>query len=341
MRVFENFESFLNEFYNEENGAMLFKRIGGRSISRKPAYMEDLFGSSSFVELTSSQYKELETANVPVYTSKDLFGKMAPRYIGANFAMVPKETVFIMWLNHEQGELKDYYGQSVFVDTQGAPYVRYGFGMDFEPELSSFALGVPESYENEDLEVEGEVDEAKGYTMEDIRYAMQMAFDERGFSKALKRISKVKGGFQMNMSSYMYPTSLENQGIMKFFNEIMGHEFRIDHDSFVKGGVTSVIVLENEEITEGRITVKRRYTEAYPQVTVSKFGPVRDKIIESIADGKVSTEEFETIIKEFSTASKKWARNNKHYFNVSEDGISLSKYGQRILSKIKAVNENE
>lgn len=259
MRVFESFDSFLNEGYDANAAYNLFKKIGRDKIERKPAYTQDLFGSSSFVELTPAQDKEINTAGIPVYTSKDLWGRMAPRYIGADWSRVPAETVFILYLNHEQGELKDYYGNCVFVNTEGASYMRYGFGMDFEPELHLFAMGIPESVESEEESDEDELEDEEG-----------------------------------------------------------------------------------NEITESsRIELKRRYTEFYPQVTVSKYAPVRNRIIETIADGKMSTEEFETIIKEFSTASKKWARNNRHYFNVTEDGISLSKYGKRILSKIKVVNENE
>jgi hypothetical protein len=339
MRVFESFGTFLNEFYNEDKVYTMFKTYGGKNIERKPAYTSDLFGSN-MVQLKDAQQKELDLTHIPVYTSKDVFGKMAPKGIYANFANTPNETIFILWLNHEQGEFKDYYGRCIFVDTQGADYVRYGFGMDYEPDLSKFAMGVPESLENE-VEIEGEIDEAKGYNMEDIRYAMQQVFSEVGFDKALKRISKVKGGFQMNMSSYMSPSSLEGYGMIKMFSEIMGHEFKMDIDSFTKGSITSIVILEGNQVSESKITLKRRYTDNHPQITVSKFGPVRDKIIEAIADGKVTAEEFETIIKEFSTASRKWAKSNRHYFNVSEDGISLSKYGQRILSKIKAVNENE
>lgn len=340
MQVFESFGSFLNEGQNPD-WYYLFKQIGGRNIERKPAYMQDLFGRSSFVKMKDSQVDDLSVANIPVYTSKDIWGKMEPKYGPATeFKNTPGETIFIIFFNHEQGEMKDYYGMSAFVNTEGAKYMRYAFGFDFEPDLSSFAMGVPESLENE-VEVEGEIDEAKGYTMEDIRYAMQQVFSEVGFDKALKRISKVKGGFQMNMSSYMAPASLEGYGMIKMFNDIMGHEFTMDVDSFKKGSVTSIVILESEDVNESRITVKRKYTEAYPQITVAKFAPIRDKIIEAIADGKISKEQFETIIKEFSNSSKKWARRNTHYFNVSEDGIALSKYGKRILAKIKPVNENE
>lgn len=249
MRVFESFDSFLNEGYGYEEMYDMFMRIGRSKISRKPAYTSDLFGSKSLVTLTPAQDKDLNVSEIPVYSSKDVWGKMAPRGIYTSFKNTPKESLFVLYLNHEQGELKDYYGMTVFVDTQGAEYVRYGFGMDFEPELHQFAMGIPEESSTEE-------------------------------------------------------------------------EF-------------------DKEVNEGKIQLKRRYTETYPQISVSTFAPVRNKIIEAIADGHITSEYFESIIKEFSTASKKWARGNKHYFNVSEEGISLSTYGKRILSRIKTVNENE
>ena len=94
-------------------------------------------------------------------------------------------------------------------------------------------------------------------------------------------------------------------------------------------------------INEGKIQLKRRYTENYPTVSAGKAAPIRNKVIEAIADGKISNEEFKALIKELSSSSAKWIRKNAKYFNVSEDGITLSKYGMKILSGIKAVNENK
>jgi len=353
--------------------------------------------------------------------------------------------------------------------------------MDYEPELDTFVMGLPESVSDHEVEIEGDINEGKGYNMEDIRYAMQQVFDEVGFSKALKRIKKIKGGFQMNMSSYMSPSSLEGYGMIKNFSDIMGHEFTMDADSFVKGGITSINIMESIEINEGawakimkdvkansetgpwsiiavegnkvvgqeidirvkdmipaayeamrkeypkaklhiedgtgavvwnesveinegafvvwyedkegkhllgtfhnkkaaekykseeedemlntkgvekvgmmskdmwdkneaphinegKIQLKRRYTENYPQISVAKFAPVRNAIIEAIADGQITKEQFEEVIKGFSNSSKKWARRNTHYFKVAENGITLSKYGRTILNRIKPVNENE
>ena len=89
-----------------------------------------------------------------------------------------------------------------------------------------------------------------------------------------------------------------------------------------------------------KITLKRRYTENHPAVEVGKVARVRNKMLEAIADGKITQEEFNAILKEFSADSGKWMRRNAKYFSVSEDGISLSKFGKRALSSI-TVNESE
>lgn len=90
---------------------------------------------------------------------------------------------------------------------------------------------------------------------------------------------------------------------------------------------------------ESKIQLKRKYTENHPAITAGKFARVRNKMLEAIGDGKITQEEFESILKEFSNDSKRWSQLNKRYFSVSEDGISLSKFGKKILSKI-TVNEN-
>ena len=104
--------------------------------------------------------------------------------------------------------------------------------------------------------------------------------------------------------------------------------------------------LEIEDLTESniteskKVTLKRRYTENYPAITAGKHARIRNKMLEAISDGKITQGEFDSILKELSSNGKRWTRNNSKYFNVSEDGISLSRFGKRALQSI-TVNEEQ
>ena len=87
-------------------------------------------------------------------------------------------------------------------------------------------------------------------------------------------------------------------------------------------------------VNERNITIKRQYTSNRPAVTVGKAAKVRNKMLEAIKDGKLSQEDFNNILKEMTTDSKRWLRRNAQCFNVSEDGITLSKTGSRILKNV-------
>jgi hypothetical protein len=92
--------------------------------------------------------------------------------------------------------------------------------------------------------------------------------------------------------------------------------------------------LNESLVNERNITIKRQYTANRPAVTVGKAAKVRNRMLEAIKDGKISQEEFNTILKEMTTDSKRWLRRNAQCFNVSEDGITLSRTGSRILKNI-------
>jgi len=92
--------------------------------------------------------------------------------------------------------------------------------------------------------------------------------------------------------------------------------------------------LSESTVNERNITIKRQYTDKSPAVTVGKAAKVRNRMLEAIKDGKVSQEDFNNILKEMTTDSKRWLRRNAQCFNVSEDGISLSKTGSRILKNV-------
>ena len=99
-------------------------------------------------------------------------------------------------------------------------------------------------------------------------------------------------------------------------------------------------VLESS-ITEGKkIILKRQYTENHPASTVGKNASVRNKVLEFIKNGKITKEAFENFVAGLSNNSKRWTKSNSQYFTISEDGVSLSKVGQKILKSI-TVNEAE
>jgi len=99
------------------------------------------------------------------------------------------------------------------------------------------------------------------------------------------------------------------------------------------------VFMKESTTNEGKVTLKRKYTENYPAVTAGKQARIRNKMLEAIADGKLTQEEFNAILKEMSIDSSRWVRRNSKYFNVSEEGISLSKFGRRALNQI-TINEN-
>lgn len=97
---------------------------------------------------------------------------------------------------------------------------------------------------------------------------------------------------------------------------------------------------EGANVNEAKITLKRRYTENHPAVTAGKAARIRNKMLDAIADGVLTEEEFNNILSEYSANAKQWMKRNARFFNVSEEGIALSKFGKRALSAV-VVNEEE
>jgi len=102
-------------------------------------------------------------------------------------------------------------------------------------------------------------------------------------------------------------------------------------EDFIKGLNKPV---KESVVNERNVTLKRQYTENHPAIVVGKAAKIRNKVLEAIKDGKISQDEFDNLLKEMTTDSKRWLKRNSHYFNVSEDGISLSKSGSKLLKNI-------
>ena len=96
------------------------------------------------------------------------------------------------------------------------------------------------------------------------------------------------------------------------------------------------------KITEAKqrnIQTKRKYTDSHPAKTVGATARIRNKILEAIKDGIMDQDEFNKIVKELSSDHKRWMKRNSKMFNVSEEGISLSRFGHTILKGL-SINES-
>jgi hypothetical protein len=113
---------------------------------------------------------------------------------------------------------------------------------------------------------------------------------------------------------------------------------RFNKPEEVKGTAYESVTTEPELTEKRNIQTKRKYTENHPAKTVGKAAKIRNKILEAIKDGKMNQSSFDKLVKELSSDNKRWMKRNDKLFNVSEDGVSLSMFGQKILKGI-TVNE--
>lgn len=126
--------------------------------------------------------------------------------------------------------------------------------------------------------------------------------------------------------------------------EIDGFKFGILNKKYVdKGdrevGSTAIGLMESLKINESKVTLKRRYTENHPAITAGQHAKIRNTVLEAIADGTITKEEFDKIVKEMSSDSGRWVRRNSKYFSISEDGVSLSKFGRKVFDTINVSEE--
>ena len=94
-----------------------------------------------------------------------------------------------------------------------------------------------------------------------------------------------------------------------------------------------------ESLDEGKIVIKRRYTENHPEKNVRKGANIRNTIIEALRDKKLTLSEFNEIVAQHSKSPSKWSQRNKRFFTIKEDNVTLSRYGNKIAKTIQPVNE--
>lgn len=94
-----------------------------------------------------------------------------------------------------------------------------------------------------------------------------------------------------------------------------------------------------ESLDEGKIILKRRYTENYPEKNVRQKANIRNTIIEALKDKKLTLSEFNEIVSQHSKSPSKWTKRNARFFDIKEDNVTLSGYGNKIANTIQPVNE--
>jgi hypothetical protein len=94
-----------------------------------------------------------------------------------------------------------------------------------------------------------------------------------------------------------------------------------------------------ESLDEGKIVLKRKYTENYPEKNVRQNANIRNTIIEALRDKKLTLSEFNEIVSSHSKSPSKWTKRNARFFDIKEDNVTLSGYGNKIANTIQPVNE--
>jgi hypothetical protein len=104
-----------------------------------------------------------------------------------------------------------------------------------------------------------------------------------------------------------------------------------------------------EFLNEGKVMLKRKYTEAHPAKHVFTYAPVREKILSFVKEkGEVSHDEMMEYVKGINeetggNTSRKWLTKNAQYFTIKEKNgektYKLSSLGEKVHSAINKLNE--
>ena len=97
-------------------------------------------------------------------------------------------------------------------------------------------------------------------------------------------------------------------------------------------------------LNEARVVFKRKYTDSYPEKSVSSTAPIRERILSFVKErGQVSYSELMEFVKSMNEetggqTSRKWLNKNTEYFKIVEKNgektYSLSNVGKRVHEAI-------
>ena len=282
-----------------------FKEYGHKKVMKKtPEFLGWLKALYNDFEYTSGEVVEEK------YTKKSLLKKLGD----ADDAMIQtgngKEYIIYNPDSNNDDNTAMWHDKSVFaVDQDGE-----------EHEIAYKDIGL--------VMVESVVTEAKNDGNLDTiaDYVKQVLDDGKSFMDIGK---KLKGSYKYDFSTGMMPM---------YIIPVSGNKIVIINKKYVENGQADRVVGDIAiGLMESKIQIKRRYTDNHPAQTSGRTARVRNAMIEALADGVLTEEEFNNILKEKSIDNKRWMKRNSKYFTVSENGIGLSKFGKRILTGIRPV----
>ena len=271
--------------------------------------------------VTEKFVKEFDKAVLDAETEKDVL------------KVYPDAEFYVGKMSHFFGQLE----KNLFFKAYYAKYYEEDYGKKIKGDFKITSIYSEKGSRYVNLYVEESVVVEK----DDVATHLDNLEDAVGKAKDFFTIGKEldRGGYK---KKYFYSDTMAPT----YTIEVDGFKFAIINKKYVdKGdrevGDIAIGLLESMQINEGKkVTLKRRYTENHPAITAGQHAKIRNKILEAIGDGQITQEEFDAILKELSNDKGRWARRNAKYFNVSEEGISLSKFGKRIFNSI-TVNENK
>ena len=282
-----------------------FKEYGHKKVMKKtPEFLAWLKALYNDFEYTSGEVVEEK------YTKKSLLKKLGD----ADDAMIQtgngKEYIIYNPDSNNDDNAAMWHAKSVFALDQD--------GEEHEIDYKDIGLVMVESAITE-AKNDGNLD-----TIAD--YVKQVLDDGKSFMDIGK---KLKGAYKYDFSTGMMPM---------YIIPVSGNKIVIINKKYVENGQADRVVGDIAiGLMESKIQIKRKYTDNHPAQTSGRTARVRNAMIEALADGVLTEEEFNNILKEKSIDNKRWMRRNSKYFTVSENGIGLSKFGKRILTGIKPV----
>ena len=97
-------------------------------------------------------------------------------------------------------------------------------------------------------------------------------------------------------------------------------------------------------INEGRVVIKRKYTDTHPEKAVSDKAPIRERVLSFVSEkGSVTRQELLEFLSAMNeetggNTSRKWLTKNPTLFVIKEkNGIktyNLSSYGKKVHESI-------